>query len=198
MDDTASIPLDAETKVAERPADHEAELRLWLRLLTCTSLIEASVRQILRTDFESTLPRFDLLAQLDRHPQGLRMSELSQRLMVTGGNITALADQLEAEGLLRREPVSDDRRSIRLKLSAAGRKRFAEMAAGHERWVVSLFEVLSHDEQRQLLALLGKLKPGLVEGKLRAEERRTAERRAEERRRANGRARTTGTPRNAA
>lgn len=187
--------LDHESRLQAH--DHTA-LKLWLRLLTCTSLIEASVRQILRTDFESTLPRFDLLAQLDRHPQGLRMSELSQRLMVTGGNITALADQLEAEGLLRREPVSDDRRSIRLKLSAAGRKRFAEMAAGHERWVVSLFEVLSHDEQRQLLALLGKLKPGLVEGKLRAEERRTAERRAEERRRANGRARTTGTPRNAA
>lgn len=162
--------LDHETRLQAH--DHTA-LRLWLRLLTCTSLIETSVRQVLRTDFESTLPRFDLLAQLDRHPQGLRMSELSQRLMVTGGNITALADQLEAEGLLRREPVSDDRRATRLTLSAAGRKRFAEMAAGHEQWVVSLFEVLSQDEQRQLLALLAKLKPGLADGKRRAEERRS-------------------------
>jgi len=177
--------LDHETRLQAH--DHTA-LRLWLRLLTCTSLIETSVRQILRTDFDSTLPRFDLLAQLERHPQGLRMSELSQRLMVTGGNITALADQLEAEGLLRREPVSDDRRSIRLKLSAAGRRRFAEMAAGHEQWVVSLFEVLSQDEQRQLLALLAKLKPGLVDGKRRAEERRTA----------NGRARASNAPRSAA
>ena len=166
-----SSALDHETRLQ---ADDHTALKLWLRLLTCTSLIETSVRQILRIDFESTLPRFDLLAQLDRHPQGLRMSELSQRLMVTGGNITALADQLEAEGLLRREPVSNDRRSIRLKLSPMGRRRFAEMAAGHERWVVSLFEVLSQDEQRQLLALLGKLKPGLAEGKRRAGERRAA------------------------
>ncbi len=173
--DTPPAPPDHETRLQAH--DHTA-LRLWLRLLTCTSLIEASVRQILRTDFDSTLPRFDLLAQLDRHPQGLRMSELSQRLMVTGGNITALADQLEAEGLLRREPVSDDRRAIRLKLSAAGRRRFAEMAAGHENWVVSLFEELSLDEQRQLLALLARLKPGLVEGKRRAKERRSAKGRA--------------------
>lgn len=167
--DPPPSPLDHETRLQ---ADDHTALKLWMRLLTCTSLVESSVRQILRSDFESTLPRFDLLAQLDRHPQGLRMSELSQRLMVTGGNITALADQLEAEGLLRREPVRDDRRAIRLKLSAAGRRRFAEMAAGHERWVISLFKALSHDEQRQLLALLGKLKPGLIDGKLRAQDRR--------------------------
>lgn len=183
--DEPPFPPDHETRLQAH--DHTA-LRLWLRLLTCTSLIEGSVRQILRTDFDSTLPRFDLLAQLDRHPQGLRMSELSQRLMVTGGNITALADQLEAEGLLHREPVSNDRRSIRLKLSTAGRKRFAEMAAGHERWVVSLFERLSQDEQRQLLALLAKLKPGLVEGKRRAEEQRATK----------GRSRSAGASRNVA
>jgi len=183
--DAPPSPPDHETRLQAH--DHTA-LRLWLRLLTCTSLIEASVRQILRDDFDSTLPRFDLLAQLDRHPQGLRMSELSQRLMVTGGNITALADQLEAEGLLRREPVSDDRRAIRLTLSPAGQKRFAEMAAGHERWVVSLFEGLSLDEQRQLLVLLARLKPGLVEGKRRAAEMRSTK----------GRARSTSTSRSAA
>ncbi|MCO5101311.1 MAG: MarR family transcriptional regulator [Burkholderiaceae bacterium] len=183
--ETLPSPLDHETRLQEH--DHSA-LRLWLRLLTCTSLIEASVRQILRTDFDSTLPRFDLLAQLDRHPDGLRMSELSQRLMVTGGNITALADQLESEGLLRREPVSDDRRAVRLRLSPAGRERFAEMAAGHERWVVSLFEGLSLDERHQLLALLAKLKPGLVEGKRRAQALRSAR----------GRPRAAGASRSAA
>ncbi len=162
---TNDSPLDHETRLQAH--DHTA-LKLWLRLLTCTNLIESSVRHLLRSDFASTLPRFDLLAQLERHPQGLRMSELSQRLMVTSGNITGLADQLEAEGLLSREPVSDDRRSIRLRLSPAGRRRFAEMAAGHERWVVSLFEGLSRQEQAQLLALLGKLKPALVDGKKRA------------------------------
>lgn len=164
-------PIDHETRLQAH--DHTA-LKLWLRLLTCTNLIGGSVRQLLRRDFASTLPRFDLLAQLQRHPQGLRMSELSQRLMVTSGNITGLADQLEAEGLLTREPVDDDRRAIRLKLSAEGRRRFADMAAGHEAWVVSLFEVLSREEQQQLLSLLGKLKPGLVAGKQRMNEALTA------------------------
>lgn len=151
-------PPDPETRL--RADDHTA-LRLWLRLLTCTNLIEGSVRHMLRTHFDSTLPRFDLLAQLERHPQGLKMSELSQRLMVTGGNVTGLADQLETEGLLTREPVPDDRRAIRLKLSSAGRHRFAEMAAGNENWVVDLLDDLSREEQQELLRLLGKLKPGL-------------------------------------
>jgi DNA-binding MarR family transcriptional regulator len=158
-------PLDHETRVQAH--DHTA-LKLWLRLLTCTNLIEASVRRTLRSEFDSTLPRFDLLAQLERHPQGLRMSELSQRLMVTGGNVTGLADQLESEGWITREPVADDRRAIRLKLSPNGRRRFAEMAAGHERRVVSLFDALSRSEQLQLHALLGKLKPGLLAGLRRA------------------------------
>ena len=161
--DTARLApaLDHETRLQAH--DHTA-LKLWLRLLTCTNLIEGSVRRGLRSDYASTLPRFDLLAQLERHPQGLKMSELSQRLMVTGGNVTALADQLEAEGWITREPVADDRRATRLLLSPSGRERFAEMAAGHERWVIGLFEVLSRDEQLLLLQLLGKLKPGLAAG----------------------------------
>lgn len=140
--------------------DHTA-LKLWLRLLTCTTLIEASVSQRLRRGFGSTLPRFDLLAQLDRAHEGLRMSELSRRLMVTGGNITGLADQLEHEGLLVREAVPGDRRAIRLKLTPEGKTRFAEMASEHETWVVALLSSLSHSEQRSLRDLLGKLKSGL-------------------------------------
>ena len=88
MDDRTTIPLDAETKVAERPDDHKTELRLWLRLLTCTTLIENEVRRRLRDNFDITLPRFDLLAQLDRAPNGMTLGELSQRMMVSNGNIT--------------------------------------------------------------------------------------------------------------
>lgn len=155
----ADLPLDHESRL--RAQDHTA-LKLWLRLLTCTSLIEGAVRRRLRADFASTLPRFDLLAQLERHPAGLRMSELSKRLMVTGGNVTALAAQLETEGWIVREPVAGDRRAKRLRLSPLGQRRFAEMAAHHEAWVVALFDGLPQDEQRQLLALLGRLKPGLT------------------------------------
>src|SRR5438132_1497787 len=84
-----------------RSDDHRA-LRIWLRLLTCTQMIERVVRSRLREQFGTTLPRFDLMAQLERHPEGLKMNELSRLLMVTGGNITAIVDQLEKEGLVER------------------------------------------------------------------------------------------------
>lgn len=152
--------LDHETRVASD--DHQA-LKLWLRLLTCANLVEREIRRSLRSRFDCTLPRFDLLAQLARDADGLKMSELSQRLMVTGGNVTGLADQLEAEGWLTREPVADDRRATRLKLTASGRARFAAMASEHEGWVVSMLDALGRDEQLALYRLLGKLKAGLAE-----------------------------------
>lgn len=160
IDDTLHPP-DHETRIVD--ADHIA-LKLWLRLLTCTNLIDGTIRRSLRQAFDCTLPRFDLLAQLERSPQGLKMSELSRRLMVTGGNITGLADQLEAEGLLEREAVASDRRATLLKLTPLGRERFARMAAEHESWVVDMFSTLARDEQTQLLALLAKLKRGLTAG----------------------------------
>ena len=109
MDDRTHIRLDAETKVSERPGDHKTELRLWLRLLTCTTLIENEVRRRLRDNFDITLPRFDLLAQLDRAPDGMTLGELSQRMMVSNGNITGLVDRLVGQGLIRRRPVPNDR-----------------------------------------------------------------------------------------
>ena len=105
MDDRV-IPLDAETKVAERPADHEAELRLWLRLLTCTTLIEGEVRRRLRDEFDVTLPRFDLMAQLDKAPNGMTLGELSQRMMVSNGNVTGLVERLAQAGLIDPESFS--------------------------------------------------------------------------------------------
>ncbi|MGE0801468.1 MAG: MarR family winged helix-turn-helix transcriptional regulator [Lautropia sp.] len=149
-----SLAIDQETRLS---SDDHIALRLWLRLLTCANLIETSIRQRLKQEFAITLPRFDLLAQLER-VDGLRMSELSQRLMVTSGNVTGIADQLEQDGWLTREAVSGDRRATRLRLTASGRKRFAEIAAVHEAWVVELMDALEQSEQRELQRLLGKLK----------------------------------------
>lgn len=146
--------VDQETRLS---SDDHIALRLWLRLLTCSNLIETSIRQRLQQTFDVTLPRFDLLAQLERS-DGLRMSELSRRLMVTSGNVTGIADQLERDGWLTREPVSGDRRATLLRLTDSGRRRFAEIAAVHESWVVDLMSALDHGEQRELQRLLGKLK----------------------------------------
>src|SRR5688500_8973847 len=108
---------------AARADDHRA-LRLWLRLLTCTQLIERRVRSRLRERFATTLPRFDLMAQLARHPEGLKMNELSRLLMVTGGNVTGIVDQLEGEGLVARVDEPADRRAFRIHLTKAGERSF--------------------------------------------------------------------------
>lgn len=101
--------LDSETRIQDD--DHHA-LKLWLRLLTCTNLVQGNLRQQLRKSFDSTLPRFDLLAQLDRHPEKLRMGELTKLMMVSAGNVTGLVTQLEKEGLLKRTPMKTDRRTF--------------------------------------------------------------------------------------
>jgi DNA-binding MarR family transcriptional regulator len=151
--------LDQESRVAAE--DHIA-LRIWLRLLTCSNLIEAKIRSGLRSEFDSTLPRFDLLAQLERSPDGLLMNELSKRLMVTSGNITAVADQLEAEGLIARVAVENDRRATKIHLTTQGMKAFAAMASVHETWVADMFGTLNRTEQEQLLTILAKLKGSLA------------------------------------
>src|SRR5689334_5232801 len=152
----------ADRETIARADDHRA-LRIWLRLLTCTQMIERVVRSRLRERFATTLPRFDLMAQLERHPEGLKMNELSRRLMVTGGNVTTIVDQLEKEGLVERLDEPDDRRAFRIHLTRAGEKSFAEMAREHEEWVVSLLAGLTKREQDELLKLLAKVKSHAVE-----------------------------------
>ena len=143
---------------ARAHSEHPDELRLWLRLLTCTQLIEKQLRTELRTQFETTLPRFDLMAQLERVPSGLRMSELSRRMMVTGGNVTGITDQLEAEGLVERVEVEGDRRAYRVRLTPRGRRQFNTMAQAHEGWIVDAFAGLDAAEIKTLRTLLGKVK----------------------------------------
>lgn len=141
-------------------ADHHASLRLWLRLLSTTTRIEDTIRQRLREQFGITLPRFDLMAQLERESQGLSMGELSRRMMVTGGNVTTIVDQLEREALVQRQAKPADRRAFVVSLTPAGRKTFAAMAKAHERWIVELFSPLSDVDQTALHSLLGTLKSG--------------------------------------
>ncbi|WP_322092483.1 MarR family winged helix-turn-helix transcriptional regulator [Paraburkholderia bannensis] len=142
-------------------ADSHMGLRLWLRLLTTTNLVQTELRRRLRTEFDTTLPRFDLMAQLERHPEGLRMTELSRRLMVTGGNVTGITDQLEKEGLVVRDTAPEDRRSTAVRLTPEGRAAFDKMAAAHEQWVVEMFGGLSLDEKAKMHDRLGKLKQHL-------------------------------------
>lgn len=152
---TAARPLDAETRAAGE--DHGA-IRLWLRMLATNRLVETRTRRLLLERYGTTLPRFDLMAQLERFPGGLRMSELSKRMMVTGGNVTGITDLLEREGLVERVADPGDRRAWLVRLTRAGRRAFAAMAAGHERWIVEAFAPLSAREMAAMAALLARLK----------------------------------------
>lgn len=153
----AALP-DAESRLHD--AHHES-LRLWLRLFTCTLMIERRVRSRLRTDFATTLPRFDLMAQLERAPEGLKMSELSRRMMVTSGNVTGITDQLVAEGMVERRPIEGDRRAFAVRLTPAGRHAFDAMAKAHERWIEDMMVAMPRAERARLHALLGVLKSAL-------------------------------------
>ena len=142
--------------------DHQA-VRLWLRLLSCSTQIEQVIRTRLRSQFGTTLPRFDYLAQLQRHPQGLRMKSLSSHLMVTGGNITGLTDQLVEEGWVERIDDPQDRRAMIVRMTPKGRTFFNRMAAEHEAWLIELFGSMGARDMAQLHQLLGSLRQGLAQ-----------------------------------
>ncbi len=143
--------------------DDHASLRLWLRMLSCVTEIEAEIRRRLRERFDITLPRFDYLAQLHRRPQGLKMSELSRCLMVTGGNVTTLTDDLERDGYVQRESSPTDRRAWIVRLTPAGRRGFEAMAHEHARWIEELFAGLDARAVQQLHQHLGVLRLHIVD-----------------------------------
>ena len=157
--DTETAPvLDLASRLTQ---DHHQSLKLWLRMLSCTVKIENEIRSRLRATFGITLPRFDLMAQLERHPQGLRMGELSRRMMVTGGNITGITDQLEQEKLVVRVPDPRDGRAYSVKLTTAGRRAFTTMAQVHEGWIAELLQDVSGDDKTVLIELLSQMKHSL-------------------------------------
>lgn len=153
---TAAILLDAETRV--HGDDHRAELRLWLRLLTLTNLIESEIRSRLRGEFDVTLPRFDLMAQLEKAPGGLTLGDLSRRMMVSAGNVTGLVERLVQDGLVERRPAPGDRRSALVSLTPEGRSGFEAMAHAHGDWIGDLFADLSDADIDDLMRLLGRAK----------------------------------------
>ena len=151
--DDASIGLEG-----HMTSDDHQSLKVWLRLLSCSTQIETEIRKRLRTEFGMSLARFDYMAQLHRHEDGLRMNALSKFLMVTGGNVTGLTDELEKEGLVERVAEPNDRRSYRVILTRKGSKLFDKIAAVHEGWVVGFFAGMGLAEKSQLQSLLGSLR----------------------------------------
>jgi DNA-binding MarR family transcriptional regulator len=157
----ATPPSDPEVAATHTSAPSDADpagLRIWLRLLACHNQIEQELRSKLRREFDTTMPRFDMMAQLDRYPQGLRMQDLSRLLMVTGGNITGLTDRMVNEGLLERHEDPSDRRAYIVRLTDKGHHQFAAMAEQHAKWVDALFDGLDKTTLTALSDQLDRLK----------------------------------------
>jgi DNA-binding MarR family transcriptional regulator len=153
------MPLDQPVPdAADAMPDHKLSLRLWLRLLGCSTVIEKAVRARLAAEFDATLPRFDVLSALERHPQGLQLGELSRLLLVSNGNVTGVIARLVAEGLVDRRVDPNDARVARVSLTPQGRAAFLTMAAAHEIWIESMFEGLGREDQSELLTLLTRLR----------------------------------------
>ena len=143
--------------------DHAA-LKLWLRLLSCTTQIEDEIRRRLRATYGVSLARFDYLAQLYRH-EGVKMGELSRLLMVTGGNVTGLTDELEREGLVQRESSQSDRRAWIVRMTPQGRRSFEGMAKQHEEWILELFDGVEAGALKRLYGELGSLRVRVSENR---------------------------------
>lgn len=141
-----------------------ADIRLWLRLLGCSTVIEKRLRRKL-AELSSTLPRFDVLAALARHPQGLTMSALSRQLLVSNGNITHLVQSLAKEGLVDIEQCSRDGRSTITRLAQKGADAFAKLSAQHHQWVEAMFAGLATNDKERLYTLLGNLRASVEESK---------------------------------
>jgi len=163
-DPSHTLLADAQELGHEARAGHEdhAALKLWLRMLASTTHIEAEIRRRLRERFDISLARFDYMAQLYRYRDGLKMRDLSRYLMVTGGNVTGLTDDLAHDGLVVRESSPSDRRAWIVRLTPKGRRQFETMAQEHEDWILELFAGLDAKTVQQLYQQLGELRVHLV------------------------------------
>jgi DNA-binding MarR family transcriptional regulator len=145
-----------------------SSVRLWLRLLSCTMVIEKRIQRRLAGRFGATLPRFDVLAALDRHPEGMTMGALSRALLVSNGNVTQLVRTLGRDGQVAIAPAPADRRQSIVRLTAAGRDAFATMSEAHHQWIEAMLAGLDRGEREALYGLLGRLKRSIAEDEVTA------------------------------
>src|SRR5262249_226973 len=156
---SSSLLDDFETRATL--SDHQ-DIRLWLRMMAIPNLINNQARRGLRESFKMSLSRFDLMAQLDAHRNGLRMGEISNRLMVTTGNITGLTDELEADGLVERIADPHSRRALLVRLTPKGQKAFRAAAKANAAWIAEFFSVLSTKDKKMMFEVFGEQKAFLL------------------------------------
>ena len=163
--DCNSMNNNEKMSEADDPRSKEA-IRTWLRLLSCETVIEQQLRTQFRIQFSTTLPQFDVLAELERADRPLTMSELSRELMVSNGNVTGVIDRLEKIGLVQRERAEHDRRIQFIRLTREGRRKFSRMAQQHEQWLDNILGDLTESDMTRLQALLLKARQSAVSSEI--------------------------------
>lgn len=157
--------IHADTQHGAQDTSKE-RLRLWLRFLKTSRTIETKVREKFRTEFTTTLPRFDVMAALSRYEDGLKMSHLSDVLRVSNGNVTGIVDRLADDGLLVRVPVPNDRRATLVRLTQRGREEFDRQASAHEAWIAEMLSDFSYEEAHDIGLRLEQLETRIHEEKI--------------------------------
>jgi DNA-binding MarR family transcriptional regulator len=150
-------------RIEPQPASKE-RLRLWLRLLSCSHLIEREIRRRFEDEFAVTLPRFDVMAALNRQPEGLTMGDISRWLRVSNGNVTGVVARLEADRLVQRQPRTNDQRVIDVRLTPEGQRVFNQLAAAHESWVDAMLGGVDPGSAGTLMELLGAVRHSIDDG----------------------------------
>ncbi|MBM3608494.1 MAG: MarR family transcriptional regulator [Alphaproteobacteria bacterium] len=153
------------TLASTRRSLSKRRLRSWIAIYSVTRRAESHLREFLRVNYDTTLPRFDVLAALWRRPEGISMSELSRMLLVSNGNSSSVVERLVQDKLIERIAQKSDRRVVRIRLSDEGRKKFSEMADGHEQEINRLFRSLNEASIESLTEILGQVEKSLNAGR---------------------------------
>lgn len=161
-EDKAEKAPQGQSAAATATPTAKHSLRTWLKLLKTTKHVEAVVRQKLRQEFETTLPRFDVMAALYRFEDGLRMTELSASLRVSNGNVTGIIERLVSDGAVLRVPVADDKRAMLVVLTKKGREEFEKLASAHERWISDIFSAISPAQSTELVNVINTIEHALA------------------------------------
>jgi len=143
-----------ETHLVEDEMLARQRLRLWLQMLKAVRYVEGSLRERLRSGYATTLPRFDVLAALHSEPEGMKMSELSQHLVVSNGNVTGVVDRLVNEELVERLTLESDRRAFLVRITDKGRALMDEMTAEHLSWIDEMFTDVSESDAARGISIM--------------------------------------------
>ena len=135
------------------------DIRTWLRLVKAVLPMEREVNRMFQHEFGQSLPRFDVLSQLERsRPGGHAVGVLADLLIASAGNITRLISRMEDEGLVHRTMADGDRRRQIVVITNKGLDLYRTMEDRHTRWCVERMAGLSADEKADLQRLLIKLR----------------------------------------